>query len=101
MLNSRKIEIAKEFVDAHKSDIDDWQPFGVRDDEKYLTIFENLIGGVYGGRDEDTDFLVEIGSHESVTGNPIIFGVDLFEIKNLHADEIDEWSENLDGGEHE
>jgi len=49
MTNEEKIDVAKDFISIHKdSDVDNWQPFGLRNEAKYLTIYTNLINGFYG-----------------------------------------------------
>ena len=82
-----KIEIAKAFVDSHKdADIDNWQPMNLNDDAKLESIYNNMVGGVYGecrdnaeyGEDgeivtEADEFEIEIASHESASGNPVLF----------------------------
>ena len=71
MDNAKKIRIAQEFVENHKvSDIDEWQPMNLSGDDKLITIYHNIVGGVYG---EARDLEIEISSSDSKSGNPIIF----------------------------
>ena len=71
MRTAKKLLVAKEFVENHKiSDIDEWQPMNLSGDDKLITIYDNLAGGLYG---EVRDLEVEIGSSDSKSGNPIIF----------------------------
>lgn len=48
--NINMINIAKEFVSLHKeNNLKDWQPFGCYDDNvKLLSIYQNMVNGVYG-----------------------------------------------------
>lgn len=71
MSTAKKLLVAKEFVECHKiSDIDEWQPLNLSGDDKLITIYNNLAGGLYG---EVRDLEVEIDSSDSKSGNPIIF----------------------------
>ena len=76
MNDSEKIEVAKEFIALHKNpDVNDWNPIGQSDNKKFLEIFSNLEQGIYGNLEDDGmgNWMVEIGSHESKSGNPITF----------------------------
>lgn len=87
MNREQKIVVAKDFISLHKNNsVSYWPPFGIDDNDKYLTIFNNLCGGQYGEcRDngevddegntvtEPTEFEIEIGGFDSKSGNPIIF----------------------------
>ena len=76
---AQKIQIAKDFIRLHKNaNVTDWQPVGTSDDNKYLTIYDNLVGDVYGETrpaDEGdlAEFTLEINRFHSHTGNPILF----------------------------
>ena len=71
MRTAKKLLVAKEFVECHKiSDIDEWQPLNLSGDDKLITIYDNLAGGLYG---EVRDLEVEISSSDSANGNPINF----------------------------
>ena len=65
--NQSKINIAKEYVEAHK----DFVITG------YEPIFNKLVGGVFGSLElideEIGEYQIEIGSAETKTGNPVIF----------------------------
>lgn len=65
--NKQKKVIAKKYADLHRPH---YKPF-----YGLLSIFENLIGGVYGEVREESkgEYQIEIGRHESLTGNPVIF----------------------------
>jgi len=76
MKNSKKIEIAKDYIASHKeSDVTDWQPVGSDDEAKFLIIYENMMNDVYGEarKNDFGDMELEIGSYESNNGNPVIF----------------------------
>jgi hypothetical protein len=75
MNNEQKIQIARDYIAEHKdNNVFDWIPCGSNDDEKLLIIFSNLESGVYGEVIEKEDgFEIEISSHDSHSGNPIIF----------------------------
>ena len=74
--NTQKIEIAKDFVNLHRYQLDEWQPFNLHGDEKYLQIYHNMLGGMYGGTEytseqkgEDSDCLeIEIDNSDSLSG---------------------------------
>lgn len=71
MNTAKKLLVAKEFIECHKiSDIDEWQPLNLSGDDKLITIYDNLAGGLYG---EVRDLEVEISLSDSKSGNPIIF----------------------------
>jgi len=78
MTMQTRIQLAKDFVSMHKNaNIDDWQPLYIFGNSKYLAIYHNLIDGVYGNTgSDDEDRAVEISSHESKTGNSILFDID-------------------------
>ena len=86
-----KIETAKRYIDLHRVS-EHWKwidAAGVNhmsESDKYLTIYNRLANGVYGTvtdnaeHDSDseetkaaTEFAIEIDSHDSATGNPVIF----------------------------
>jgi hypothetical protein len=87
MENSKKIEIAKEFVALHKNNnIDDWVLRCADKDQAHIIVYRRLVDGVYGEvRDnaeydddgeievEATEFEIEIGRFDSKSGNPVIF----------------------------
>jgi hypothetical protein len=86
-MSDKRIGIAKDFVDQHKSFSLGGLPSSEFDDDDYLTVFSNLTGGVYGecrGLNpefdgdgdlliESTEFEIEIGSFESKTGSAYVF----------------------------
>ncbi|MBL4900602.1 MAG: hypothetical protein JKX76_13385 [Colwellia sp.] len=95
MNNTQKIKIAKDFAALHKDDdIREWdirnkqtQRYFEANDEAHLTIFYNLMGGLYGNIESNAElddetgelikeadqFQIEIDSSQSHSGNPIIF----------------------------
>jgi len=78
MTNSQKIETAKHFILSHKNNnAEDWflQCQHGTDKDQYLEIYSKLEGGEFGEvtTDDWGDFRIEISSHNSKTGNPIIF----------------------------
>jgi len=91
MNNASKIEVAKDYVASHKkNNIEDWTIYsGVAEDDKkqaYLLVFEDLSNEVFGEvRDNEeydengevtkkaTEFEIEISSHDSKSGSPVIF----------------------------
>jgi hypothetical protein len=83
MLDEEKIEVAKRFIEAHKENkFRDWGAF---DEAGLVECYDNLCFGVYGevtylnelkeecGMEDAFESLIEIGRHESKTGNPVIF----------------------------
>ena len=76
MKNSKKIEIAKDYVSKHRfNNVTNWQPTGIDNNPKYLKIYKNMMEGVYGEarKNDFGEMELEIGSHESKNGNPVIF----------------------------
>jgi len=84
MNDQEKINIAREFVSNHSlikfSDLNEWVSTSQHDNDKLLTIFTNLTGGLY-GEVRPTGFKheqeIEIPARDSNTGNPIIFNFEL------------------------
>ena len=74
MINDKqKIEIALSFMQLHPTPISAWSPDKeyVSEDERYLSIYDNLIMGVYGDcyginaeYDEDGELLTEATEFE-------------------------------------
>ncbi len=74
MINDKqKIEIALSFIQLHPTPISAWSPDKeyVSEDERYLSIYDNLIMGVYGDcyginaeYDEDGELLTEATEFE-------------------------------------
>jgi len=65
-----KAEIAQEYIDLHNPNIAPHVEYDLE------SIYENIVNEVYGETRETGigRFLeVEIGSHESSTGNPVLF----------------------------
>jgi len=84
MSDQDKINVAREFVSNHSlvkfSDLTDWILTNQDDNAKLLTIYSNLINGVY-GEIRPTGFKheqeIEIPASDSKNGNPIIFNFEL------------------------
>jgi hypothetical protein len=80
MNNDQKIQVAKDYVSHHKNDDPDlWmmneRKFG---DEKLLSIYHHLMAGTFGevrrlDYDFSSEYEIEISSHDSKTGNPVLF----------------------------
>ncbi|MDO9423500.1 MAG: hypothetical protein Q7T40_04855 [Methylobacter sp.] len=93
--DSQKIQIAKNFAGLHQMQITTWTPTKdyLSEDDRYLTVYDNLIIGVYGDcyginaeYDEDdnliqeaTEFEVEIEGFGSTAEQAEVF---CFEITN-------------------
>jgi hypothetical protein len=91
--NSQKIEIAKSFERLHKTPLSLWSTDKdyESDNERYLSVYENLIMGVYGDcygvnaeYDEDgeliaeaTEFEVEVARFESSSDLSEIFSFEI------------------------
>ena len=72
-----KIEIARDFVALHKyDDVEDWCPIGQSGDRKFLHIFNEIIKAKNREPDGMGSYLIEIGSNDTKTGNPIEFAVE-------------------------
>jgi hypothetical protein len=74
-----KEEIAHDFIRQHKNaDVDNWAPYNLSSEAAKLgRIFNNLEQGVYGDvttHPDDGIREVEIGGHQSASGNPVLFG---------------------------
>lgn len=68
MNNVMKMSIALRYARLHKERIKDSLSFDLMD------TFFNLETGLYGEvRKEGEDYQIEINSHDSKTGNPVIF----------------------------
>ncbi len=70
MSTIKKTEIAAKFISLHKKEYrNNW--IGKDDLE---SVYHNIRDGLYGEcRKNDEFFEIEISSHESKTGNPILF----------------------------
>lgn len=91
MKNSKRIEIAKEFISLHKNDdVYDWFAMlpgtANSDEDKYSQVYYRLEDGTYGDvtdnteYDDDgeivaepTEFKIEISRFDSKSGNPITY----------------------------
>lgn len=77
--NSKK-ETAMAFVGLHKnSDVEQWQPLAVFDDDKWLAIYDNLVGDSYGCIEisgDGNNFTIEISGDETTSGIPFTFEAD-------------------------
>lgn len=81
MDDSERIEIAKDYIAKHRiSDVDKWQPFGIYGNDKYLTIYQNMISGLYGTthsieqHDENcVEYNLEVSGHDTSNGKPVLF----------------------------
>jgi hypothetical protein len=63
----QKQQIALYFISQHKNNnVDNW----LTSAPNLESIYDNLMGGVYGDTEDD---YIEISGAESHTGNPIIF----------------------------
>lgn len=85
--DSQKIEIAKNFARLHEAPFATWTPDKdyVSDDERYLTVYDNLMIGVYGDcyginaeYDEEGELIIEATEFE--------VQVDQFESKSDHSE---------------
>ena len=90
MNDSKRIDIAKNFVVLHRRGKNafstKFQNPARSEDQAYLEIYYNLIGGVYGNLEQygDGEITVEIGSCYSYTRNPILF--DFEDLENYWGD---------------
>lgn len=79
MTDDKRRETAKNFVALHKeNDIENWTAFLTGEQDPLLTIYYNLMEeATCTNIDEESSdcakFYCEIGSHESKSGNPILF----------------------------
>jgi hypothetical protein len=71
---NRKEQIAVDFIDLHKS-------FDY-DKDKLETIYNNLVGGVYGEFEDNGmgDMVIEIQGSDRKDGNPFLFEIDKSEM---------------------
>lgn len=74
MNNQTRTNIATDFINTHKSNnLQDWLCF---DNADLLAVYNKLVGGEYGEvrtTNYNNELEIEIGTHESKSGNPIIF----------------------------
>ena len=80
-IDKKRIDIAKEFVSLHKhSDFREWQGHGYSDEDKLITIYFNLIGGVYGEVTvEGKVYNIEISRYDRVDKIPFIYDFEIIE----------------------
>lgn len=86
MTDKRRIEIGREFVALHKnSNIDEWLVNGKTEDERYLDVYHNLDGHVFGCLevvekfDDTEEYQITISSTDSRSGDPILFSWEVLE----------------------
>lgn len=74
-IKNQKMIATKRFIELHKdNNIGNWHPTTMfNEDKKLLYIFDTIIATSNMEDDGMGNYMIEIGSHESRSGNPVIF----------------------------